>query len=59
MDHLEAIRSWLDTTAGYDVTILDTPPSMGLFTRGALLAGDFAIIPADVSWFACRVWQAL
>ncbi|MCE5193693.1 MAG: ParA family protein [Candidatus Cryosericum sp.] len=54
MDHLEAIGSWLDTTAGYDVTILDTPPSMGLFTRGALLASDFAIIPADVSWFALK-----
>jgi chromosome partitioning protein len=53
-DRLEAVASWLDATAGYDVTILDTPPAMGLFTRGALLASDFAIIPADVSWFALK-----
>jgi chromosome partitioning protein len=53
-DHLDAIGSWLDTTTGYDVMILDTPPAMGLFTRGALLASDFAIIPADVSWFALK-----
>jgi len=53
-DHLEAVGSWLDATTGYDVTILDTPPAMGLFTRGALLASDFAIIPADVSWFAVK-----
>jgi chromosome partitioning protein len=53
-DHLEAVGTWLDATAGYDVTILDTPPAMGLFTRGALLASDFAIIPADVSWFALK-----
>ncbi len=53
-EHLEVIGSWLDTTAGYDITIMDTPPAMGLFTRGALLASDFAIIPADVSWFALK-----
>lgn len=52
--HLDAVGSWLDVTTGYDVTILDTPPAMGLFTRGALLASDFAIIPADVSWFALK-----
>ncbi|HWQ22216.1 MAG TPA: ParA family protein, partial [Clostridia bacterium] len=49
-DHLESIGSWLDAGDTHDVVIMDTPPAMGLFTRGALLAGDFAIIPADVSW---------
>jgi chromosome partitioning protein len=53
-DHLDVVGSWLDAMTGYDVTILDTPPAMGLFTRGALLASDFAIIPADVSWFALK-----
>ncbi len=53
-DHLEVVGSWLNAASGYDVTILDTPPAMGLFTRGALLASDFAIIPADVSWFALK-----
>jgi len=32
----------------------DTAPAMGLLTRGALLASDFAIIPADVSCFALK-----
>jgi len=53
-DHLEAIGSWLDAGDAHDVVVMDTPPAMGQFTRGALLAGDFAIIPADVSWFALK-----
>jgi chromosome partitioning protein len=53
-DHLESIGSWLDAGDPHDVVVMDTPPAMGQFTRGALLAGDFAIIPADVSWFALK-----
>jgi chromosome partitioning protein len=53
-DHLESIGSWLDAGDAHDVVVMDTPPAMGQFTRGALLAGDFAIIPADVSWFALK-----
>jgi chromosome partitioning protein len=53
-DHLEVIGSWLDAGDKHDVVVMDTPPAMGQFTRGALLAGDFAIIPADVSWFALK-----
>lgn len=53
-DRLGVVASWLDTITGYDITILDTPPAMGLFTKGALLASDYAMIPADVSWFALK-----
>jgi chromosome partitioning protein len=53
-DHLQSIASWLDAGDAHDVVVMDTPPAMGQFTRGALLAGDFAIIPADVSWFALK-----
>lgn len=53
-DHLESIGSWLNAGDTHDLVIMDTPPAMGLFTRGALLASDFAIIPADVSWFALK-----
>jgi chromosome partitioning protein len=49
-----ALGSWLDSTPGYDVVLFDTPPAMGLFTRNALLAADYALIPADVSWFAYK-----
>lgn len=52
--YLESIGSWLDAGDAHDVVVIDTPPAMGLFTRGALLAADFAIIPADVSWFALK-----
>ena len=51
---LHAVGNWLDGLAGYDVVFFDTPPAMGLFTRSALLASDFALIPADVSWFAYK-----
>ncbi|HOX32097.1 MAG TPA: ParA family protein [Spirochaetales bacterium] len=53
-DRIRAIKEWLDGLPGYDIVIFDTPPAMGLFTRSALLASDFALIPADVSWFAYK-----
>jgi chromosome partitioning protein len=53
-DRLHAVGTWLDAIDTYDVVVIDTPPAMGLFTRSALLASDFAIIPADVSWFALK-----
>jgi chromosome partitioning protein len=53
-DGLYAVRTWLERDNAHDCVILDTPPAMGLFTRSALLAADFALIPADVSWFALQ-----
>ena len=53
-DGLYAVRTWLDQDSEHDCVILDTPPAMGLFTRSALLAADYALIPADVSWFALK-----
>lgn len=53
-DRVQAVDRWLNGVEGYDLVIFDTPPAMGLFTRNALFASDFALIPADVSWFAFK-----
>lgn len=49
-----AVDDWLKDVDGYDIVLFDTPPAMGLFTRNALFASDYALIPADVSWFAFK-----
>lgn len=51
---VEVVDAWLEGLGGYDAVFFDTPPAMGLFTRSALFASDYALIPADVSWFAFK-----
>lgn len=36
----------------YDVVLIDTPPSLNLFARVALIAADHVIIPSDLKPFA-------
>lgn len=36
----------------YDITIIDTPPSLNLYARVALIAADYLIIPSDLKPFA-------
>jgi chromosome partitioning protein len=36
----------------YDITIIDTPPSLNLFARIALIAADYLLIPSDLKPFA-------
>jgi len=36
----------------YDITIIDTPPSLNLYARIALIAADHLIIPSDLKPFA-------
>jgi chromosome partitioning protein len=36
----------------FDIVLIDTPPSLGLFTSNSLLASDFVLIPLDVSKFS-------
>ncbi len=53
-----AIKSLLDTIKdNYDYIILDTPPSDGIITRNALVASDYALIPAQAQTFAIKGLQ--
>lgn len=36
----------------FDIVLIDTPPSLGLFTSNSLLASDFVLIPLDISKFS-------
>lgn len=48
------LKSWLDSIKDFDITIIDCPPSLGLFTINALIASDWVIAPVDVSVYALR-----
>ena len=55
---LYAIKSLLDPIKNsYDYIILDTPPSDGIITRNALVASDYALIPAQAQTFAIKGLQ--
>lgn len=41
-----------DVNADYDVVIIDTPPSLNLYARIALIAANYIIIPSDLKPFA-------
>lgn len=37
---------------GKDIILIDTPPSLGLFTSNVLIASDYILIPIDISRFS-------
>lgn len=53
--NLTIIRRYLEQIAGrYDFTIIDTPPADNGITRNALIASDYALIPAEAQTLALR-----
>ncbi len=53
-------RALAKLDAGYDVILIDCPPSLGLLTVNALVAADHALLTAEAQYFALQgVEQAL
>jgi chromosome partitioning protein len=48
MDKLEELKE------GYGLVLIDCPPSLGIFTRLALIASDYALIPLECSTYAVK-----
>jgi cellulose biosynthesis protein BcsQ len=52
LSRLRTALSTVDGEGGYDLVLLDCPPSLGQLTRGALVAAQRAILVTDPSVFA-------
>jgi chromosome partitioning protein len=53
-------RALAETSADYEVILIDCPPSLGLLTVNALVAADRALITAEAQYFALQgVEQAI
>ncbi len=48
----DGLRRVLAGIRGYDILILDAPPSLGIFTVNALVAAHLALIPTQAEYFS-------
>ncbi len=54
------LRRALGALQGYEVVLIDCPPSLGLLTVNALVAADYALVTAEAQYFALQgVEQAM
>lgn len=54
VDAYTRLKSALSGFIGYDVMILDTPPSLGVMTINALTAADYLIVPLIAAQYAMQ-----
>jgi chromosome partitioning protein len=55
-----SLKRALEELDGYDMVLIDCPPSLGLLTVNALVAADHALLTAEAQYFALQgVEQAL
>lgn len=53
-------RALADAREGYEIVLVDCPPSLGLLTVNALVAADHALVTAEAQYFALQgVEQAM
>ena len=52
-------RALIPIQAEYDFILIDTPPSLGLFTQNALMACSEIIVPVEPSYYALRAMYQL
>jgi chromosome partitioning protein len=46
------VKKLADVASQYDIVLIDTPPSLNLYARIALIAADYLLIPSDLKPFA-------
>jgi chromosome partitioning protein len=46
------VKKLADVAGQYDIVLIDTPPSLNLYARIALIAADYLLIPSDLKPFA-------
>jgi len=51
-DQVDHLRAALATTVGYDLALVDCPPSLGALTRTGLVAADRALVVTEPGLFA-------
>lgn len=48
------LKDFLQTLSGFDLVLIDTPPTMGSFSLAGALAADFFLIPLSTQFFSIQ-----